>query len=627
MVGITDSLRVAVSGLQLAQDSLATTSNNVANVNTEGYTKKRVEQEARVVAGRGVGVGEVAISRDVDQFLERQLRIQQGKLGKSQTVHAYAADVQGLVFGNPSEDATGLASAVDDLATKLEAAAAKPEDGARRSALIWAAQDTFDRLGGAADQVQVLRRDADQRIAALVAEVNTALQSIDDLNTDIVRSPEDAALLDQRDRLVKELSYKLDINTYVHEDNRIAIFTERGQPLLEYEPRVLDFAPASRMSRDAPMNPITIYPEDQIDPASGQPVSQADGEVMVGRGIRANAADSADDIRPTITGGELGGLLEVRDELLPDLDDQLQEFGTVLRHQLNEAHNGANPAGGYGPSLVGTQVRSDLDPAFDSMGGTVWFRVDDGATVNTVSIDLDSITVGASATEAIRAAIDGSPHLDASFDGDRLKLETSTGNGSIAIAHGVEDAGHEAQITTIEAGHERDYNFSHFFGLNNFVREPVGAADDPTALTLRDDIAADPQKIASAKLDVVPGPPPAATLGGVGDGRGLGDLAAALDRRMDTVGRGGLPNATVSAREYLGDVTSIQAMQAATAERTAKNDGILAEELDFQKAGVSGVNLDEEMAYLLELQQAYSTSARLITTADEMLQTLLNAKR
>jgi flagellar hook-associated protein 1 FlgK len=381
------------------------------------------------------------------------------------------------------------------------------------------------------------------------------------------------------------------------------------------------------MSRDATMNAITIYPEDQIDPASGEPVTGADGEVMVGAGIRANAADPADDIRPTITGGELGGLLEVRDKLLPELDDQLQEFGTVLRHQLNEAHNGANPAGGYGPSLLGTQVRSDLDPAFDSMSGTVWFHVDDGATVNTVSIDLGTIPVGASATEAIRTAINGSPHLDASFDGDRLRLETSTGNGSIAMAHGVEGAGQEARITTIEAGREREYNFSHFFGFNNFAREPVAAADDSTALALRDDIAADPQKIASAKLDVAPGPPPAGTLGGVGDSRGLGDLAAALDARMGTVGRGGLPNATVSAREYLGDVTSIQAMRAASAERAAENDGVLAEELDFQKAGISGVNLDEEMAHLLELQQAYSTSARLITAADEMLQTLLNAKR
>ena len=68
-------------------------------------------------------------------------------------------------------------------------------------------------------------------------------------------------------------------------------------------------------------------------------------------------------------------------------------------------------------------------------------------------------------------------------------------------------------------------------------------------------------------------------------------------------------------------------MHAENAERAASRDAVIAEELDFQKAGISGVNLDEEMAHLLELQQAYATSARLLTTADEMLQELLNVKR
>ena len=628
MAGITDSLRIAVGGLQLAQGSLATTSNNVANVNTEGYTKKRVEQEARVVAGRGAGVGEVAISRDVDQFLERQLRLQQGKLGKSQTVHAYAEDVQGLVFGNPSEDATGLARVVDDLATKLEAAAAKPEDGARRSALVWSAQDLFGEIGRAADQIQTLRRDADQRIGALVDEVNTALQAIDDLNTDIVRSPEDAELLDQRDRLVKELSYKLDVHTYTHDDNRIAIFDEHGQALLEYEPRVLDFDPASTMSRDARMNPITIYPEDQIDPASGEPVSGADGEVMVGAGIRANAADAADEIRPTITGGELGGLLEVRDELLPELDDQLQEFGTVLRHQLNEAHNGASPMfeGSPPQKLSSTPDTARLKWLTDTdlaASGTAHIALDGGpGGPEIAAIDL----TGVASLSDLDARISTHPRLDASYDDTdpaaKFEIEEVTGGSIVGLG---EAANAPVSIEATDAdGRSRTFNLSHFLGLNNFTTAEEG---EPTTLAVRPDIIADPQLISSAKLDVPGANGDPFAIGGVGDGRGLGDLAAALDARMDTVGRGGLPKATVSAREYLGDVTSIQAMRAASAERAAENDGVLAEELDFQKAGISAVNLDEEMAHLLELQQAYSTSARLITAADEMLQTLLNAKR
>ncbi|MFP4126405.1 MAG: flagellar hook-associated protein FlgK [Alphaproteobacteria bacterium] len=640
MSGITDSLRIAVSGLQLAQDSLATTSNNVANVNTEGYSRKRIVQEARVLGGRGAGVAEVEIQRDADRFLERQVRLQEGKVGKSQTVHAYAQDVQGLVFGNPSEDATGLASVFDELATKLEAAATKPEDGARRAAVVGAAQDAFNGLAGAADQVQTLRRDADQRIAALVGEVNTALKAIDDLNNDIVRSRDDAELLDQRDRLVEELSHKLDVHTYTHDDNRIAIFTEGGQALLEYEPRVLRYAPAAQMNRDAPMDKIDIFTEDQLDPDTGDPLPGVSGEVMVGGGVRAEAADPADNISPTVRGGELGGLLEVRDRMLPELDDQLREFGGMLRHQLNAAHNGANATNAPISELIGARKGEALWPnnSSDSVSGKAYislYEIADPTSQTTVAIDLadvrdhaknnlgDSTNWHEHFSEALAHKINdafGTAPIDADVTTDpNFTLKSTDPEYALAIADGdgkiSQDDGH---------GHNLEYGLSHFLGFNNFTSP---AERDPTKLAVRSDIVADPQRIASAKLDVDAGPPPSGTLGGVGDARGLGELAAALDRRMDTVGRGGLPDATVSAREYLGDVTSVQATRAANAERTAENDEVLAEELGFQKAGISGVNLDEEMAHLIQLQQAYATSARLLTVADEMLQDLLNAKR
>jgi len=634
MGGITDSLRIAVSGLQLAQDSLATTSNNVANVNTEGYSRKRIVQEARVVGGRGAGVAEVAVARDVDRFLESQVRLQEGRLGHSQTVHAYAQDVQGLVFGNPSEDATGLASVVDELATKLESAAAKPEDGARRAAVVWAAEDVFNELAGAADQVQTLRRDADQRIAALVGEVNTALQAIDDLNRDIVRAGEDAALLDQRDRLVQELSHKLDVQTYTHEDDRIAIFTESGQALLEYEPRVLRYAPAATMSRDAPMNKLDLFTEDQLDPNTGDPLPGVSGQVLVGGGVRAEAADPADNIRPTVTGGELGGLLEVRDRMLPELDDQLQQFGRLVRHGLNAAHNGAYEANALPSTLEASRTKTALeyDPSGSdlTLSGTAYVRVDAGGTVNIRQIDLDAANADPDPIDQIVAQLDAAPDLTAAFDPQGiLTVETVPAGGTISVADATTDApADRAVIRQLDqAGNPRVYGFAHFFGFNDFA---VADGGDPTRLEVRSALVADPQKIASAKLDVTFDPGSGTyegTVGGVGDSRGLGELAGALDARMMTLGRGGLPNAEVSARDYLGDVTSVQAMRAANAERAAENDAVLAEELSFQKAGISAVNLDEEMAHLLQLQQAYATSARLLTAADEMLQDLLNAKR
>jgi len=159
----------------------------------------------------------------------------------------------------------------------------------------------------------------------------------------------------------------------------------------------------------------------------------------------------------------------------------------------------------------------------------------------------------------------------------------------------------------------------------------VESARHGRLLELRADIKADPMQIASRKLDVSedPGAPglAIATLGGRGDNRGLNALAGSLDTMLDTVARGGLPPARVTPREYLGDIVNIQAVHADTAERTAKTDRALADELGFQRAGISGVNLDEEMAHLMQLQQSYAASARLMTAADQMLDELMNIRR
>lgn len=665
MQGITNSLRIAVSGLQLAQDSLATTSNNVANVNTEGYSRKRIDQEARVTGGFGSGVRELRISRDVDQFLELQLSQQTARLGKSDTIHAYAEDVQGLIFGNPSDDATGLAGSLDAFSAKLEAAAAKPEDGARRAAVVWGAEDLFGRLDAATDQVQVLRRDADRRISALVSDANTALASIHDLNMDIKRSREDAELLDQRDALVNDLSRMLNVRTYTHDDGAIAVFTEDGQPLLEYEPRVIGYTPASQVAREGGFGSMRIFDRNLIDPATGKPdpADWTKGKVLVGDGIRAAltpeleakraaalAIDPTDDqgfhaIAPTVRGGELGGLLEVRDRLLPELDDQLVELGRLLRYNLNAAHNAANTVPAP-TALTGSRPLAELTPDADVLPTGVayiqGFETADPSNEVTVAIDLAAVQTAAQALSAGAGDPDPSTawpnyfaealadDINAAFGGGEVAADGTTGpTFTLAAQAGWQLAlapGDGAIVQSDDAGHSFTFGLSHFLGLNDFADAEPG---DPSSLSVRADLAAQPTLIASARLDTVPdgGGGFDGTLGGPGDSRGLGELAGALERGVLSVARGGLPAANVTVREYLSDVTSMQALHAETAERLARNDTVLHEELSFQKAGISGVNLDEEMAHLLELQQAYATAAQVMRAADEMLQELLNIKR
>ena len=202
----------------------------------------------------------------------------------------------------------------------------------------------------------MLRAQADEDIGRTVAEINAELQAIDELNGEIERlahlgqvGPE---LLDRRDALIRSLAEKIDIRTFVQEDNRIAIYTAGGETLLDALPRVVAYNPAATVTHGTAFGRIAIFREDQIDPATGQPIDPTAGIQLVSSGVRASLTpelqndatpDASQLIASRLRGGRLQGLLEARDLLLPELDDQIQELADNLRFVLNAAHNDGSP--------------------------------------------------------------------------------------------------------------------------------------------------------------------------------------------------------------------------------------------------------------------------------------------
>ena len=598
MYGLTSTLRTAVTGLQVAQDGLGAAANNVTNAHTQGYTRKTVQQQAQHILGLGAGVKSVAISRNVDAFIEAQLRVQLGFNGRTATIANYAERVQGLVFGDPSDTKTGLGSALDAFTQAVEVAANNPEKSAQRMGVIGTAQDLFHQLAKADGHVQDLRQDADRRIFSLVQNVNVALQSIHHLNGQIARSQTPGELLDQRDMLVAELARQTEISTYMLDEHRIAIYGPGGQPLLEYTPRVLEYLPAATVTGNTEFGAIKVL---AIDPATAKPDPNS-------------AVDFMGTADPNLK-GELGGLLHARDRLLPELTGQLGEMGAMVRFALDAAHNDANRLPPP-QSVVGTRTDHAGVAAF---GGTAYVAVV-GANGTELTIALDLAAAGNPAALAAELDAQLGAYGTAGLDPDgRLVIELADPTQGLAFANG------SSTITAPDGdGRERNWSFAHYFGLNDFVTQPTA---NSARLQVRADLVAQPMRLASAMLDVGAAHDNGSRLGGVGDNRGLQLLAAAVDRPIRTQTQGGLPPAELSMRSYVADMVGYQAVIADQSSRAASNDRVLLEELTFRKASVSGVNVDEEMAHLMILQQAYSASARLITIADRLLEELLAIKR
>lgn len=618
---LSATLRTAVTGLAAAQQALAVTAHNAANAATEGYVRKVHAQEPIAYDGRGAGARVLEPRRLVDAYLNAELRAQGARLARSEVIEDLLGRAQGGVFGRPGETGGGPHDRLRALAVAAEALANDPTKAAQRAELLGAAEALAGEIARAGEQIQRLRFDADRRIDRLVDAINLDVAALDELNKEFLAGRAPAELMDRRDQLLAELARKVDITTYTFEDGRVAVYLRGGQPLLEGSRRVLIYDPPPAVVSDTIFAPIELYMAHDVDRVTGRPVAGAAAVELVSGGLRAELppelvtggpADEALIIRSPLREGELQGLLEVRDRVLPELADQLDELARIVRYALNGAHNAA-VAWPPPESLVGSRRE---DGAFDARArsGTAWLAVIDrttGDTLHTVAIDLTADL--ASLVSQLGADLAG--YGTASIDAEgRLTLALGPGQG-IALADG------DGRITVTDAtGRSWEYGFSHYFGLNDLL--VLEDPDRPTRLAVRPDLAADRRLLATGRLDVEPGPPVRATLGGPGDNRGAQGLAAAFTRTVPTIPRGGLSLSVTTANDYVADLLATTAVRSAQAVAAAGNDRAMSEALAARVATVSGVNLDEELSRLVLYQQAYTVSARIVQITDRLFDEL-----
>ncbi len=622
-MSLTAVLSNALSGMAVAQHALGVTSSNVANVNTEGYTRKLAQQAAVIVAGRGAGAQALDTTRAVDEYLGSRIREQQAVLGRSEVLGRFQSQIQDRLFGAPGDVDRGLATVIGRIATAAEALAGGPGEVGLATAFLGSVEDLGNRLASAGNEIDDLRRSADQQIAGTLGEINADLRALAEVNGQIKAGRAGADLLDRRDQLLESLATRIEISVHVQDDGTTTIYTRAGQPLLDGAARQLVYEPAASIGQDTVFGPIRLYRADQLDGTTGEPLSGAVGAIVVTGGVRAEltpelAADGTPDgaqrIVSPFRSGSLQGLLEARDRVLPELADQLGELAGLTRFVLDAAHNATMP---YPPpgQLVGT--RTDT-AAFASAArsGTAYLAVIDrntGDTVTTFAVDVGGAADAASLAAQIATDLGGLGTAGLQADGT-LAIAAASGF-ALALSEG------DSSITGLDAaGHARDYAFAHYFGLNDLL---VGGGSTPMQLALRPDLAADSSGLSRSQLDVDPGPPPNSRLGGAGDQRGAQRLAAAFETGVGTIARGGLPAGNHRPGDYAAEIVSLSAVTSARAQRSEANDRALADDLGARRAEVSGVNLDEEMSKLILYQEAYSVSARLVAITSDLFDELL----
>ncbi|HEY0184841.1 MAG TPA: flagellar hook-associated protein FlgK [Rhodopila sp.] len=412
---------LSLSGLNTAQAGLATTSHNIDNAATPGYNRQVVDQTtagatptANGFIGRGVLV--TTIQRQYSNFLYSQLVNSQSTAAQLNTQYNQLTQVNDML----GDGSTGISPALTDFFSSLNSAASSPADPAVRQDLLGKTGSLVSQINTAYQQLQDQRNGLNDQITTTVAQVNSYLDRINDLNKQIVQAQNSSGgqppndLMDQRDQAVLELGELVGVKTY-QQGNSINITLSGGQTLLS---GTTEYKLSAVTSSTDPESTVVAY---SVPTPSG-------GTVPV------QLADDA------VTGGSLGGLLAFRSQDLDVVQNQLGQFAMGLAMTLNsQQEQGLDLNGQPGKDIFGMSTPALRNGAGNTGSALVSSTPEKNVTY-TVSYDgagytvtdSNGNTVPASATPTTVPSPDGGVAYDPasqtlSFDGFTIQVSGTPG--------------------------------------------------------------------------------------------------------------------------------------------------------------------------------------------------------
>lgn len=575
-MSLTAAIQIGHSALTASQMGLQVAGNNLANAATPGYSRQvlalaptRGQLVGGVQLGRGVSVQDVR--RQIDSALESRLRA-----GVSDQA---ASDLRVSVYGAIESTLNELTDF--DLSSQLASFFGSWSELANltqsSSVAVQRGQALASHLRRLDSDLTRLRDQVDAQLGSAVARADELLQRVAGLNQQIVAaeagSNENAALRDQRDQALVGLAELMDVSSVEMPDGTVNVLVG-STPVVQ--------GPGSK--------PLSLLRETR------------GGDLVVSVVV----GDDQRELAPA--SGVIGALLADREGAINSVRETLDRLSAQVIFQVNRIHaSGASESGL-------TEVRSTLslaladqsrplnDPANQSLADLPFAPTSGGFFVHVrhqatgqehivrVDVDLDGIDdSGVSGTgddtsaADIASALDGVDGLSASFGAD----------GRLTIAA---DAGYTFNFAEDSSGALATLGVNSFFTGSS-------AAD----IGVNEDLAADPSRVLAGRL-----------VGGdfVANGTALA-LAEAQDAALQA-----LQGRTVSA--FWRDAVQTVGVGGEAARSAAEASAIIRESLEAQRAAISGVSVDEEAINLMNFQRQYQGAARLISIADELLNTLMN---
>ncbi|MDB2615789.1 flagellar hook-associated protein FlgK [Luminiphilus sp.] len=416
---MANTLGIGTTALSALQRAISTTGQNIANVNTDGYSRQSVTFSARpaqdIGAGYlGSGVQVTSIDRAYNQFLANDVQQRTASSGYY-SLYANAAERVDSMLGDPS---TSITQAMDSFFASAEAVANSPTSLPERQVMLSNAETLVQRFDYIVGRVDDVTKEMNSQIAGAVSEINQLAGGIATLNDEIAKVsgrtgglPND--LLDQRDALIVQLSSLVDTKTVAQDDGSLNVFIGRGQPLVT--------------------GTVAETLATQTDPDLGST------SIVTLSAFVAGSSDVSD----FLTGGKLGAALTVTDEVVNPTRRELNLLAVGFAETVNAIQEGGDDLQGVNGTALFTETEGVVktapsvdDSTANSGNAAVTFTVTDAKLLTGDSYRLDYTATGVNLRNLTTDAVTTLGASPATVDGVQITYTAQVATGGAGANQG-----------------------------------------------------------------------------------------------------------------------------------------------------------------------------------------------
>jgi flagellar hook-associated protein 1 FlgK len=563
-MSLFSSIQMAGNSLQIQQIGLQVAGQNIANASTPGYSREEVLLAAgptQRVGGLllGTGVQIQAVRQDVDKFLNEQVR---GATSDQTSTALNTQTYQQLesLFGELNS--SNLGSALTDFTSSIAQVLNSPQDVPTRDLAVLKGQTLASTLNSLATQANQLRSNLNDQVVQDAGNINDLVTQVGKLNVQIAETeggnttPSQAVgLRDQRNEALQKLATLINVKTAEQPDGTVSVYSGGDYLVSEGEVRQV-----------------------KVDTTSDRGLEAAN--------IRLAQTDSP----LAITSGEVGGLIDSRDQVLGGFLDSLNSFAGTLAQEFNKIYSTGQGLDGYS-KVTSTNPVDDVNAALDATG------LANPPVNGTFQVLVHNKTTGLTQTHDVQISANGLS-TDTSLASLAAQLNSINGLSATTSPSG--------QLTIATTSADQQVAFAGdtsgvlaALGINTFF-----TGSDALGIQVNNAVVQDPSTFAASS-------------GGIGADTNVAEQLAQFQA---------LPLASQNGATMAGlynQMASTVTQGSSVAKSVSDSAATFAASLVGQQQSISGVSIDEETVNMLQYQRNFQASAKFISTLNELLNNLV----